>query len=153
MGGELLIEATRVHKDGRTTVLQRLPGTKQRPHENAFHTARRVLQTMPQLPEDITFQVHNSRLIEDHKESAALPGITTVYRKHVVDATISLSNERDSVFSQRQGVENGAGALPGKLKQVAPACAWGIGHAPLAKRIKPVSVNNCLLIMIGDKYK
>merc|ERR1719161_2152203 len=87
--GRILVEAARTRKDGVRTQLDRMPGGKQRSHENAFHTARRIITATLGFSEDIvTFNIASSELLEEEKESPSYPGLKTVYKKHVVDALV-----------------------------------------------------------------
>jgi hypothetical protein len=87
--GKILVEARKKLKDSTVQELNRMPGGKQRPHENAFHTARRIMTNNLQIPEDLVeFNVAGCALMEEEKESPTFPGLKTVYKKHIVDAII-----------------------------------------------------------------
>lgn len=92
--GSFLIEHSSESKDGRTKQLLRLPGTKQRPHENSFRTARRVITTTLNFEDNmVTFDVAKSSLLQEEKESSSYPGLITVYRKNVVHARIGAPSQ------------------------------------------------------------
>merc|ERR1719326_2086280 len=94
--GRILVEANVTRRNGEKSELNRLPGTKQRPHENAYHTARRVLGGLPLSggEDDITFNPAASLMLEEEKDSPSYPGLKTLYRKHIVDASIGVDTSK-----------------------------------------------------------
>jgi len=95
--GKVLVQVgmERTHNDGHKEKKDdlRLPGMKQRPHENPFQTARRVVTSMLGFEDElVSFDVKNSFLIEEVRNSPVYPGMLTVYRKNVVDAKIVLKH-------------------------------------------------------------
>lgn len=74
--------------DGRMrSGLNRLPGTKKRPHENVRNAAERIVMEMPDIDvEDVVFNLHTKEAFEEDEESLSYPGVRTVYRKEVVSA-------------------------------------------------------------------
>merc|ERR1712151_211430 len=75
--------------DGRKRDTLRLPGTKKEPHENTRQTAERVFTDLVGLKTDmVTFDVNKITRYEEEIESPSYPGVHTVYRKEIMQATM-----------------------------------------------------------------
>lgn len=86
----LLIETGETFADGRNRDTVRLPGTKKEPHENTRQTAERIIKDMLNVdPNLITLELVNMERHEEEAESPSYPGVTTVYRKEMVEAVVS----------------------------------------------------------------
>jgi len=77
--------------DGRIrSDLNRLPGTKKRPHENVKNAAERIVMETPEIDADEV--IYDAGAIveefEEDEESPSYPGVRTVYRKQVVAASL-----------------------------------------------------------------
>lgn len=69
--------------------LNRLPGTKKRPHENVKLATERIIVDMPELTGcDIIFDFERSLVFEEQKTSPSYPGVRTVYRKNIVEGYV-----------------------------------------------------------------
>eukprot|EP00929_Paragymnodinium_shiwhaense_P009098 TRINITY_DN113140_c0_g1_i1.p1 TRINITY_DN113140_c0_g1~~TRINITY_DN113140_c0_g1_i1.p1 ORF type:complete len:765 (+),score=218.89 TRINITY_DN113140_c0_g1_i1:77-2371(+) len=87
---QVLIEASEKKPSGQTTKLERLPGTKRRPDENQFVTAQRVLKKQLKMdPNCINMNGQDVQILEEEKVSPHYPGLTTVYRKRIIKATLT----------------------------------------------------------------
>jgi len=83
--GRLLIEAEQTFPDGSTKALNRLPGEKRRPDENPFVTAWQIVnEHLKTDPSFVALTESDVQCFEEEKESVAFPGITTLYRKHLI---------------------------------------------------------------------
>mmetsp|Transcript_73026 Transcript_73026/g.237457 ORF Transcript_73026/g.237457 Transcript_73026/m.237457 type:complete len:773 (-) Transcript_73026:133-2451(-) len=90
----LLIETEECFSDGRKRDTVRLPGTKKEPHENAKTTAQRILQDMLDIPlQSIQFDLSSAVRYEEETDSPSYPGVRTVYRKAIVDASVKEGDE------------------------------------------------------------
>mmetsp|Transcript_60795 Transcript_60795/g.199078 ORF Transcript_60795/g.199078 Transcript_60795/m.199078 type:complete len:959 (-) Transcript_60795:48-2924(-) len=92
--------------DGRVrSDLNRLPGTKKRPHENVRNAAERIVMEMPDVDvEDVVFNLHTKEAFEEDEESLSYPGVRTVYRKEVVSAV-----HKTGAGSKHHGAEGSLG--------------------------------------------
>jgi len=86
----LLIEAKEQFPDGRTRETMRLPGTKKEPYENARQTAQRILKEFLNLDDMamVNFDFAAVERQEEEIDSPSFPGVTTVYRKELVECKI-----------------------------------------------------------------
>jgi len=86
----ILIETHEQFQDGRKRETYRLPGTKQRPHENANATSDRIIKTILRCEEaEVKFDFANRELIQSKEESPSYPGVKTMYRKRIIPAVIA----------------------------------------------------------------
>jgi hypothetical protein len=85
--GTMLVQAEHKDEKGAVVQLHRLVGTKRRPDENIFNTAKRILQKYLQLdPNQVTFETKDIQVEENETESQAYPGMRTLYQKRTVTA-------------------------------------------------------------------
>jgi len=86
----LLIEAKEQFPDGRTRETMRLPGTKKEPHENARQTCERVLKEFLGIDDInmVNFEFSTVERQEEEIDSPSFPGVTTVYRKELVECKV-----------------------------------------------------------------
>jgi len=86
----LLIEAKEQFPDGRTRETMRLPGTKKEPHENARQTCERVLKEFLNIDDlkMVKFDFSTVERQEEEIDSPSFPGVTTVYRKELVECKV-----------------------------------------------------------------
>lgn len=85
----VLVQTEKTFPDGTIASLNRLPGTKRRPDENYFLSARNIVQR--QLKVDaylVTFDEKDVEEVEEIQESESFPGIKTLYRKKTVHARL-----------------------------------------------------------------
>eukprot|EP00913_Durusdinium_trenchii_P000059 g54.t1 len=67
-----------------------LPGTKKEPHENARQTSERILREMMNMdPSMVTFDFSTVERQEEETDSPSFPGVTTVYRKELVECKVT----------------------------------------------------------------
>lgn len=86
----VLVQTEQTFPDGTKVQLKRLPGAKRRPDENQFLTARRILKRQLKVEENhVTLDAANVQVAEEQKDSLAYPGLTTVYRKRIITATLA----------------------------------------------------------------
>jgi len=88
---KLLVQTEQMYADGTKVELNRLPGTKRRPDENVFLSARRIIER--NLKIDLNHVIFSTKGVEaseaDNQESVAYPGLPCVYQKRTVWATVS----------------------------------------------------------------
>eukprot|EP00929_Paragymnodinium_shiwhaense_P086221 TRINITY_DN4674_c0_g1_i1.p1 TRINITY_DN4674_c0_g1~~TRINITY_DN4674_c0_g1_i1.p1 ORF type:complete len:769 (+),score=209.32 TRINITY_DN4674_c0_g1_i1:194-2500(+) len=107
-GGKYLIEDSETFADGRTRGnLNRLPGTKKEPHENTAKTSKRIVADLLGMQAwQLNFDFANREVFEEEETSRSFPGVTTVYRKEIVEAKVVLSpgsgGTTGEQFSHRQ---------------------------------------------------
>lgn len=88
--GKVLVQASQTHGDGSVVTLNRFPGTKRRPDENQFLTARTIVQRHLKINNNhVTCSAKDVQDVEEEKPSLAYPGLRTVYRKRIVKASLS----------------------------------------------------------------
>jgi len=88
--GKYLVQAAQTYPDGTNVTLNRLPGTKRRPDENQFLTARTIVQRQLKINDNhVTCAAHDVQSVEEEKTSNAYPSIRTVYRKRIINAVLS----------------------------------------------------------------
>jgi len=93
-GSRLLVEFKEKFPDERERETNRLPGTKKEPHENARQTAERILREMMNMdPSMVTFDFSNVERQEEETDSPSFPGVTTVYRKELVECKVTTSEQ------------------------------------------------------------
>eukprot|EP00930_Biecheleria_cincta_P095298 TRINITY_DN87279_c0_g1_i1.p1 TRINITY_DN87279_c0_g1~~TRINITY_DN87279_c0_g1_i1.p1 ORF type:complete len:771 (+),score=157.91 TRINITY_DN87279_c0_g1_i1:64-2376(+) len=91
----LLIEFKERFPDGRERSTVRLPGTKKEPHENTRQTAERILRTMLDMdPAMVQLDFSNVERQEEEKDSPSFPGVTTIYRRELVDCIVSTGDTK-----------------------------------------------------------
>lgn len=89
----LLIEFKERFPDGRERSTVRLPGTKKEPYENSRQTADRILSGMLDIdPAMVQLDFTNVERQEEEKDSPSFPGVTTIYRRELVDCIVSTSD-------------------------------------------------------------
>lgn len=95
---EQLLVATREAALGRPSadvVVNRLPGSKRRPHENQFFAAKRVLHQHLGLGENcVDLDAGGALTLVEEKESPSYPGLRTIYRKCVISVELDLLDRR-----------------------------------------------------------
>jgi len=88
--GEVLVQTQETLPDGRKTTLDRLPGTKGRPNENQFTSARRVLTRHLHVPENcVNFDQGDVKVLQQEQHSLNYPGLRTIYQKRILSAYLS----------------------------------------------------------------
>jgi hypothetical protein len=86
---DVLIEASEKFPDGRSSVLNRLPGSKRRPDENHFVTAQRVLKRQLKMDENVVnLNSKDVKVVEAMQESHSYPGLSSLYRKRIISAVL-----------------------------------------------------------------
>ncbi|CAJ1372857.1 unnamed protein product, partial [Effrenium voratum] len=89
-GSCLLVEFKEKFPDERERETMRLPGTKKEPHENARQTSERILKEMMNMdPSMVTFDFSSVERQEEETDSISFPGVTTVYRKELVECKVT----------------------------------------------------------------
>jgi hypothetical protein len=87
--GSVLVQAEQTYPSGETVKLNRLPGTKRRPDESHFLSARRIVQRHLKIdPNQVMIEADTVQEFDETKESAAFPGLLTLYRKRIVTANL-----------------------------------------------------------------
>jgi len=88
---KVLMQIEQTLADGTKVSLNRLPGTIRRPDENMFFAARRVIEKGMKInPNSVDFCVTDVETVEEEdKESAAYPGLRTLYQKRIVTARLT----------------------------------------------------------------
>jgi len=90
-----LVEVAERYPDGRRRQAFRLPGTKKEPHENARQTAERILREMLSMdPTMVQLDFSTVERQEEEKDSPSFPGVTTIYRRELVDCIVSTSDTK-----------------------------------------------------------
>jgi len=79
------------YPDGRMREgLNRLPGTKKEPHENAKKVTARILRDQLGMQDcKVLFDFKKKEYYEEEEESPSYPGVRTVYRKEIVEGQVS----------------------------------------------------------------
>lgn len=91
---KILVQTEQTYPDGSRVTLNRLPGTKRRPDENQFLTAKAIVSRQLQLNDNhVTCSQKDVHAVEEEKQSLAYPGLRTVYRKRIVTAILSRDDE------------------------------------------------------------
>jgi len=91
---ELLVETGETRPEG-FIVHNRLPGSKRRPDENQFVTARRILRRQLMVSENcVNLHAKDVQIMEEQKDSLSYPGLTTIYRKRVIKGEITAAEDR-----------------------------------------------------------
>jgi hypothetical protein len=86
---DVLIEASEKFPDGRSSQLNRLPGSKRRPDENHFVTAQRVLKRQLKMDENVVnLNSRDVKVVEAMQESHSYPGLSSMYRKRIISALL-----------------------------------------------------------------
>mmetsp|Transcript_71012 Transcript_71012/g.148538 ORF Transcript_71012/g.148538 Transcript_71012/m.148538 type:complete len:755 (+) Transcript_71012:238-2502(+) len=86
--GEVLVEAAETFK-GSKQELNRLPAVKRRSDEHLFTAARRLVTKYLQLPDSsVTLDTTDVRVVEEEQESKAYLGLSTMYRKRFIKASL-----------------------------------------------------------------
>jgi hypothetical protein len=87
---KILVQTEQNYPDGTRVTLNRLPGTKRRPDENQFLTAKQIVQRQLQISDNhVTCNQKDVHAVEEEKQSLAYPGLRTVYRKRIVTALLT----------------------------------------------------------------
>lgn len=93
-GSRLLVEFKEQFPDGRERETLRLPGTKKEPHENARQTSERILREMMNMdPSMVSFDFTAVERQEEETDSPSFPGVTTVYRKELVECKVATTEK------------------------------------------------------------
>mmetsp|Transcript_5528 Transcript_5528/g.8996 ORF Transcript_5528/g.8996 Transcript_5528/m.8996 type:complete len:853 (+) Transcript_5528:89-2647(+) len=91
---QILVQTEQVYPDGTTVTLNRLPGTKRRPDENQFITAKGIVARQLQINDNhVTCSQKDVVAVEQEKASPAYPSLRTVYRKRIVTAVLTRDEE------------------------------------------------------------
>lgn len=86
---QILVETEHVLPDGRQVITNRLPATKRRQGENVWATARRMVEAkLRMLDDQVNIREGFEDFEEEIKESEAYPGLSSIYRKHYIDANV-----------------------------------------------------------------
>jgi len=98
-----LIMTAEKYPDGRMrSDINQLSGAKKLPHENAMQTARRVVEERLTMKEaGIVFNSSSSECFEDDEDSPSYPGVRTVYRKEILEGTVTTT---DAAVLERVGL-------------------------------------------------
>jgi hypothetical protein len=89
----ILVQTEQTFPSGEKQPLKRLPGAKRRPDENQFLTARRILKRQLKVEENhVTLNATDVQVAEEEKDSLAYPGLRTIYRKRIIQATLAKEN-------------------------------------------------------------
>jgi len=98
-GEKYLVLTGERYADGRTREgLNRLPGTKKEPHENAVKVAQRVTSDMLNMNEcEVVFDYSVTEVFEEEDESPSYPGVRTVYRKEIVEGKVTATQKLDAL--------------------------------------------------------
>jgi len=103
--GRCLIEKAEKFPDGRDRSLLRPPGTKKEPHENTKKVAERILKDMLNMADcNVVFDFKAKEVFEEEMESPSFPGVTTVYRKEIVEGKVKTT---DPAVLKRIGLPTG----------------------------------------------
>lgn len=88
VSNKILLEVSRSNdKTGSSRKKEQLPGAKSRPNENIYATARRICNVLLGIRDEfLVFGGHT--LIEEQTTSKGYPGMSTCYRKHIIDASV-----------------------------------------------------------------
>jgi len=77
-------------------VHNRLPGSKRRPDENQFVTARRILRRQLMMGENyVNLHAKDVQIMEEQKDSSSYPGLATIYRKRIIKGEIIMPDEKE----------------------------------------------------------
>mmetsp|Transcript_86208 Transcript_86208/g.222030 ORF Transcript_86208/g.222030 Transcript_86208/m.222030 type:complete len:794 (-) Transcript_86208:390-2771(-) len=88
-----LVETQEVFPDGRTRENNFLPGEKKEPHENTQQAAQRILADFLGMQgHHVQLDLMKIRRIEEERPSPSYPGVTTVYRKEIVNVVLTTTN-------------------------------------------------------------
>jgi len=99
---KFLIETSETFSDGRTRATGRLPGTKKDCHENTKDVAERIVAEMLDLKgSNVVFDFSLQEEFEEEMKSPSYPGVTTVYRKLIVEGTLIAAAVIDSGAERR----------------------------------------------------
>ncbi|CAD7926715.1 unnamed protein product [Amoebophrya sp. A120] len=87
--GKILLETSRTdEKTGAKKAKDQLPGSKARPAESIYTTAKRITNCLLHIPEE-QIQFGNHSLFEEaSKADYRYPGMRTLYRKHVINCKV-----------------------------------------------------------------
>jgi len=87
---EVLVDCSETLPDGVIVQHAYLPGGKQRPDENHFIAAQRILTTKLGFDENCV-TLHNTgvHVFEESADSPSYPGLRTLYRKKVISGTVT----------------------------------------------------------------
>jgi len=101
-----LIEVKEKYADGRTREnLNRMPGTKKEPHENTKQVAERIIKDFLNMTDcNVEFDVTKKTSYEEEDTSPSYPGVTTVYRKEIVECNVKTA---DAGVLKRIGLPGG----------------------------------------------
>lgn len=87
-----LVEVAERYPDGRRRQAFRLPGTKKEPHESTREATYRILRTLLKMEDcEVDFN-WTKEVFEESQESPSFPGVTTVYRKEIVEGQVMTQN-------------------------------------------------------------
>ncbi|CAE7933382.1 unnamed protein product [Symbiodinium sp. KB8] len=86
---KVLVQVAYVTPDGAKHSLNRLPGTKGRPDESQFVTARHLLQKQIHIdPNQVRLDPGKAVIWEESRKSPSVPSLPTVYRRRFIEATV-----------------------------------------------------------------
>lgn len=130
-----LVQMSEEYKDGRhLRGMQQIPGTKKLPYENAMQTAQRVLQDrLSMTPEEgyiIQLEPIVKDSVEDEEQSVHFPGLTTVYRKEIIEGRFISGPSAPWTRASRHGV------FSTMDQGTTYGWAWLPAAACLAKRVR-----------------
>ncbi|CAK0852590.1 unnamed protein product, partial [Prorocentrum cordatum] len=85
----ILVETGEQYPDGRRRDTHRMPGAKKLPHETSKEVAQRVLKDFLNMDSvAIHFDFDCKEVYEEEEISPSFPGVTTVYRKEIVQCYV-----------------------------------------------------------------
>mmetsp|Transcript_28033 Transcript_28033/g.61208 ORF Transcript_28033/g.61208 Transcript_28033/m.61208 type:complete len:750 (-) Transcript_28033:137-2386(-) len=94
---KILVQTSEKHQDRERNISQ-IPGTKKLPHENLSQVAKRVISDRLQMGTDckVTLNPSSIESYEEEENSPSYPGLQTVYRKQIVEATAEVLGTKQS---------------------------------------------------------
>jgi hypothetical protein len=91
--GTLLVETAEQYPNGNRRETLRIPGAKKQPQENSKEVAQRVLKDFLNMGEvSVHFDFETKESYEEEIDSPSFPGVTTVYRKEIVQCYVNETN-------------------------------------------------------------
>eukprot|EP00929_Paragymnodinium_shiwhaense_P008123 TRINITY_DN112062_c0_g1_i1.p1 TRINITY_DN112062_c0_g1~~TRINITY_DN112062_c0_g1_i1.p1 ORF type:complete len:819 (-),score=183.67 TRINITY_DN112062_c0_g1_i1:185-2641(-) len=101
---KFLVEASEVMADGRSRAdLNRIPACKKLPYENSKRAAARLMAEQLGLDATLVTISPNREKFEEEEVSRSFPGVVTVYRKEIIEATVNNSVEAKTKLGLQPG--------------------------------------------------
>lgn len=140
-GDHILVESKEKYADGREHETWRLPGAKQRPNENVKGTAERIVSTLLHIEKGkISFNFQDKELVEEKEDSPSYPGVTTVYRKHIVEGNVLIPFLEKSALAAIGWPNLSSFSTAGKKKEIR-TWTWMTNEEIEAKGVKVSGVS------------